>query len=514
MANINKYGAPTKNTIGVVGQKYLDLETGTRYICTDVKEIYEKKTVDAHPHSFVATTKENFRREYIWEKVGGGTQIFCYLEDCVLPAETVSVIEPYFFGGLQGRLRLEEGKYYIVILDSNYYYCVAHRSYEYDETAVILGDVNIFGGGIKDGKGNGEPFYIESYDDGVVYLNSALEADYTISIYEGKIAEGSAICTSKQQADWNQNNSRALDYVENRTHYSELIYSNAYLNYFDVNPAEVGIGIYPLVLVKEGASFSIDSFLKTEMLQRDILENKPFSLNIALRVLSKSSNTISTMSLPSSSFLNSIEYIDETNYKKNVNPALGLTIYCIGDVGKLHNDYINMFLDNGVHPHNGVYLEVSIDQSTIAIASCVNVSFEALSFTPIDKKYIPTTFANIDKATVGQTIVVKEVDRYGKPTVWEAADAPGTGDEYDFIVKSIVGGEQDIIEKGSAALVKEMILAGKEPRVKIYVENPGIAFHNYLVTSVAYNVEDESIDCTCLYDELSSVKVEMKWFYI
>jgi hypothetical protein len=70
MANINKYGAPTKKTIGVVGQKYLDLATGTRYICTDVNEIYEKETVDAHPHSFVAITKENFRREYIWEAVG------------------------------------------------------------------------------------------------------------------------------------------------------------------------------------------------------------------------------------------------------------------------------------------------------------------------------------------------------------------------------------------------------------------------------------------------------------
>lgn len=96
MADINKYGAPTVNTIGTVGQRYLDLATGTRYICSDVKDIWEKVTSKTHPHDFVSITKEKFRREYIWEAVGGGgsvtedEQIEMLIKTDLLPAVTTA----------------------------------------------------------------------------------------------------------------------------------------------------------------------------------------------------------------------------------------------------------------------------------------------------------------------------------------------------------------------------------------------------------------------------------------
>lgn len=46
---------------------------------------------------------------------------------------------------------------------------------------------------------------------------------------------------------------------------------------------------------------------------------------------------------------------------------------------------------------------------------------------PIDPKYLSSEVAKVDTASVGQTIVVKEVDENGKPTEWEAVDMPSGG---------------------------------------------------------------------------------------
>lgn len=45
-----------------------------------------------------------------------------------------------------------------------------------------------------------------------------------------------------------------------------------------------------------------------------------------------------------------------------------------------------------------------------------------LYFETIDEEYLPSTTPKIEKASVGQVVVIKSVDKNGKPTAWEAID--------------------------------------------------------------------------------------------
>jgi hypothetical protein len=61
----------------------------------------------------------------------------------------------------------------------------------------------------------------------------------------------------------------------------------------------------------------------------------------------------------------------------------------------------------------------------------------------------PSKFIEIPEATsVGQTIVVKEVDENGKPTVWEAADFPsgGGGERWEELINVTVEEEVSKVE--------------------------------------------------------------------
>lgn len=62
---------------------------------------------------------------------------------------------------------------------------------------------------------------------------------------------------------------------------------------------------------------------------------------------------------------------------------------------------------------NGERLTVVVAQSDITVT---------VGISEIKSICLPDNVAQVDKATVGQTIVVKEVDDEGKPTEWEAAD--------------------------------------------------------------------------------------------
>lgn len=52
---------------------------------------------------------------------------------------------------------------------------------------------------------------------------------------------------------------------------------------------------------------------------------------------------------------------------------------------------------------------------------------EQLVYVQMEDGYLPDNIPKIQSATVGQTIVVKEVDENGKPTEWEAADVASSG---------------------------------------------------------------------------------------
>ena len=45
-----------------------------------------------------------------------------------------------------------------------------------------------------------------------------------------------------------------------------------------------------------------------------------------------------------------------------------------------------------------------------------------LYFETIDEEYLPSTTPKVEKASVGQVVVIKSVDKNGKPTAWEAID--------------------------------------------------------------------------------------------
>lgn len=220
------------------------------------------------------------------------------------------------------------------------------------------------------------------------------------------------------QADWNQNDSTAQDYVKNRTHYADLQYISTWLNYYEVNPLAAGIGIHPLVIAMEGKEdFSFDRFLEREYL-RTIL-----SVKITFTVASYGEMDFTD------TFFKQIEFIDDYNYKSLLNSVQGYEIYCIRDVTALSEQYSGMFTANGA------YLRVF--QGTGELKAS-RVAFRCLKFNQLDERYIPDTIARtnyVDEkitetipapatASVGQTIKVSAVDENGKPTAWEATDFP------------------------------------------------------------------------------------------
>lgn len=100
----------------------------------------------------------------------------------VIPEMTVNITEDGGYSTLSEECPiLIVGQTYTVVLNGTEYQCVA-RWWE-DESGVLLGNGTVYGDG---NEGNGEPFCVDSYDDGSVYLNVSSIGEYTASItYKG-----------------------------------------------------------------------------------------------------------------------------------------------------------------------------------------------------------------------------------------------------------------------------------------------------------------------------------------
>ena len=188
------------------------------------------------------------------------------VEVVVFPETNVTIYENNGYELLsEEHPQLVVGDKYIVLLNGARYECVA----EWDEvwSCVILGDSTVDDGSVS---GNNEPFYIDSYGDGEIYLNVATAGEYTISIlHEATIvhpldekylpegvsaeriekvlnsaltaqttadtansvaeaarstadtAQSTAEAALASTPDWNQNDESAPDHVKNRTHYKK-----------------------------------------------------------------------------------------------------------------------------------------------------------------------------------------------------------------------------------------------------------------------------------------------------
>lgn len=72
MSIIKSHGAPTVLTVGEVNQKYIDLDTDTKYKCVGINRIETYKNGPCIHNSFVTTrTLKEVHNEYIWEDLSG-----------------------------------------------------------------------------------------------------------------------------------------------------------------------------------------------------------------------------------------------------------------------------------------------------------------------------------------------------------------------------------------------------------------------------------------------------------
>ena len=77
-------------------------------------------------------------------------------------------------------------------------------------------------------------------------------------------------------------------------------------------------------------------------------------------------------------------------------------------------------LDNGVILSKGMWYVMSGEDSSISISEFY--LDKPLYFRPISDEYLPLNTPQVEKASVGQVVVIKSVDKNGKPTAWEAID--------------------------------------------------------------------------------------------
>ena len=94
----------------------------------------------------------------------------------IVPEMTVFIFADNDWAELKHCPALIPGQKYTVTLNGVAYECVARP---YNDNAALLGNGSIYGDGYV---GNGEPFSIDSYSDGAIYLNAAVAGTHTISI--------------------------------------------------------------------------------------------------------------------------------------------------------------------------------------------------------------------------------------------------------------------------------------------------------------------------------------------
>lgn len=97
------------------------------------------------------------------------------IETTIVNEQTVTISENNDYALLDASIYLETGQTYTVYLNGEVYECIA---WEYDD-GHYLGNGDVCG---CEGMGGNEPFSINSYNDGNIYLNVIDAGSYTISI--------------------------------------------------------------------------------------------------------------------------------------------------------------------------------------------------------------------------------------------------------------------------------------------------------------------------------------------
>lgn len=134
----------------------------------------------------------------------------------IIPETTVNISEGSNYEILSDSCPLlTAGQTYIVTLNGTTYNCVART---YDDDDALLGNGTVYGDG---NEGNGEPFAIDSYMGGEIYLNVAKAGTYTVSIVEIHSIVNKLDPKYLSAPDWNQNDPEGEGYIKNRPFYDE-----------------------------------------------------------------------------------------------------------------------------------------------------------------------------------------------------------------------------------------------------------------------------------------------------
>ena len=203
-----------------------------------------------------------------------------------------------------------------------------------------------------------------------------------------------------KNSDWAQNDAEQPDYIKNRTHYEEIETSNTLTvtyDYYKDLPYAYDYNDFKLVYP---ANFTADD-----------LRN---------------------------GFI-----VDSSNFGHE--EATSFDDLWVRDEGYQVPDEITTRIatvDNVYAPAPGVYVKLNINASTTI--TIPGYTFETvIGLKQLDEKFIPDTIARVDTASVGQTVVVKEVDNNGKPIVWEATDLPSN--EWKVIEeRGTIGGDEAV----------------------------------------------------------------------
>ena len=270
------------------------------------------------------------------------------------------------------------------------------------------------------GGAEGYPFYIDDDGGDALYIDAMIE-DFPVSVTHvlkdlnkldakylpDNVATIEYVDSQITQPDWTQNDSNSPDYIKNRTHYYSQYYPEGICSVGEIKLQEVDFGIHPLMVITKPNDFK-------NHFQYDLIKNMTYAV-LHRRMKLRSYTGYEVESDMFGEDVNSmLSLIDSKNYK--MADSGNLEIYFIVDLNTLTDEYKDMFAEIGVYLH----------KTEKCAAMVYSYMLEFVKFTQLSKRYIPSTFANADVAEAGQVLSVKEVDRSGKPTKWEAVDLPST----------------------------------------------------------------------------------------
>jgi hypothetical protein len=207
------------------------------------------------------------------------------------------------------------------------------------------------------------------------------------------------------QTDWLAEEGEA-GHVLNRTHYYESLYPDSIFP-VEINPKELGEGIYPVITTNNPATFS--STFRYDLMMTDPRLIETYTLDYGVDTQDRSNSGFN--------FVSKFKLFDDKNY--SLAGEGGLTIYVVVDTSVLSEEYKAMF------PDVGVYVK-AINNSPVVKYALKLVKFSVT----LPEQFIPNMFPRVHgKAVEGQVLQVEKVDYFGNPTKWKAVNFPegGTG---------------------------------------------------------------------------------------